>query len=88
MKLITHPTSLLAALVAAMLATGVATAAASDGSAGVRPVGHTVKSIDVRGSAQGEHRKVDVHLWYPARRRDASASVSYTHLTLPTTPYV
>ena len=65
MKLITHPTSLLAALVAAMLATGVATAAASDGSAGVRPVGHTVKSIDVRGSAQGEHRKVDVHLGTP-----------------------
>ena len=68
---------LLAELVAALLATGVtggATAAASDGPAAGLPVGHTVKSIDVRGSAEGEHRKVDVHLWYPARRRDASAS--------------
>jgi len=74
MNLTTRSTSLLAALIAAMLATGVATAAASDGSAAIRPVGHTVKSVDVRGSAQGEQRKVAVHLWYPARRRDASAS--------------
>jgi len=74
MNLITRSTSLLAALIAAMLATGVAMAAASDGSAAIRPVGHTVKSIDVRGSAQGEQRQVAVHLWYPARRSDASAS--------------
>jgi hypothetical protein len=29
-------------------------------------VGHTVKPIVVPGSAQGENRAVDVHLWYPA----------------------
>jgi len=29
-------------------------------------VGHTVKRIVVPGSAQGESRNVDVHLWYPA----------------------
>ena len=74
MNLTTRSTCLLAALVAGVLATGVATAAASYGSAAVRPVGHTVKSVDVRGSAQGEQRKVAVHLWYPARPRDASAS--------------
>jgi len=73
MNLTTRSTSLLAALIAAMFATGVATAAASDGSAAIRPVGHTIKSVDVRGSAEGEQRKVAVHLWYPAHRRDASA---------------
>jgi predicted dienelactone hydrolase len=29
-------------------------------------VGHTVKKIHVEGSALGENRAVDVHLWYPA----------------------
>jgi predicted dienelactone hydrolase len=35
-------------------------------------VGHTVKRIVVPGSAEGEPRKVDVHLWYPADHRGLS----------------
>jgi predicted dienelactone hydrolase len=70
---------LLAALVvaAAMLAAGLsgyppanATAAASDGLAADLPVGHTVKHIIVPGSALGESRQVDVHLWYPADQQN------------------
>ncbi|MDA0183810.1 hypothetical protein OJ997_26125 [Solirubrobacter phytolaccae] len=40
------------------------------------PVGHDVQRIVVPGSAQGEPRQVDVHLWYPA-----------TASTLPKTVY-
>jgi predicted dienelactone hydrolase len=49
-----------------MLAIGVAAADAAAWSASELRVGHTVKHIDVTGSAQGETRKVGVHLWYPA----------------------
>jgi predicted dienelactone hydrolase len=45
-------------------------AAATSGPATDHPVGHTVKSITVPGSALGEPRKVDVHLWYPADPQD------------------
>ena len=59
---------------------GVPTAAASDGLAqnfrdGHRQnfrVGHTVEHMTVPGSAQGESREVDVHLWYPADVRGFS----------------
>ena len=63
----------LAALIAAALALGLcgqlpgdATAAASGGLPADLRVGHAVKRIVVPGSAQGENRAVDVHLWYPA----------------------
>jgi predicted dienelactone hydrolase len=39
---------------------------AAAGPAADLPVGYKVKTITVPGSAQGERRKVDVHLWYPA----------------------
>jgi predicted dienelactone hydrolase len=54
---------------------GLPTAAASDGLAqnfragqGVEHfrVGHRVEAMTVSGSAKGEPRSVDVHLWYPA----------------------
>ena len=35
-------------------------------SATALPVGHTVKKIEVAGTAPNELRAVDVHLWYPA----------------------
>jgi predicted dienelactone hydrolase len=86
---------LLAALVAALLAIGVsgpvsgaATAAAGDGPAAELPVGHTVKSVDVRGSAEGERRKVDVHLWYPADRLDASAPTTVYRSALHGRPLI
>jgi predicted dienelactone hydrolase len=59
MKLIT--------LAIALLVTGVAAEVAA-ASFGPR-VGHTIEHVVVPGSAQGEPRKVDVHLWYPADRR-------------------
>jgi predicted dienelactone hydrolase len=51
-------------LVAAILAAGVAGPGPADAAADP-PVGYKVKTITVPGS-QGESRKVDVHLWYPA----------------------
>jgi predicted dienelactone hydrolase len=75
------PSQLLAALllVAALLAAGLAgprpadaAAAATSGPAADLPVGHKVMSVTVPGSAQGEPRKVDVHLWYPADPQDFS----------------
>jgi hypothetical protein len=70
---------LLATLSAATLAPGLvgqlpgdATAAASAGLAADLRVGHTVKRIVVPGSALGENRAVDVHLWYPADQRGLS----------------
>lgn len=69
----------LAALIAATLALGLAgqmpggqTAAASAGLTKDLRVGHTVKAIVVPGSAQGENRAVDVHLWYPAHKHGLS----------------
>jgi hypothetical protein len=38
---------------------------AAEGAAAL-PVGHTVKQLEVPGTAANELRKVDVHLWYPA----------------------
>jgi hypothetical protein len=69
----------LAALMAATLALGLSgqmpgdeTAAADAGPAKDLRVGHTVKRIVVPGSALGEHRAVDVHLWYPADNKGLS----------------
>jgi len=66
-------------LVAAMLAAGLsgqmpgdATAAASSGLAADLRVGHTVEHITVPGSAEGESRNVQVHLWCPADQQDPS----------------
>ena len=70
------PRSLAIALVT--VAGGLATFTASAHAAAL-PVGHTVQHITVPGSAQGESRKVDVHLWYPAAAADA--------LTRPKTIY-
>jgi predicted dienelactone hydrolase len=47
-------------------------AEASAGMAADLRVGHTVKRIVVPGSAAGEPRRVDVHLWYPADQRGLS----------------
>jgi predicted dienelactone hydrolase len=58
--------ALLALLASAALAPGTAAAAANDGPAADRRVGHTVERIVVPGSALGEFRHVDVHIWYPA----------------------
>jgi predicted dienelactone hydrolase len=71
----------LAALCVATLALGLAgqlpgdaTAAVSVASAADLRVGHTVKRIVVPGSAAGEPRQVDVHLWYPADQQGQSDS--------------
>jgi predicted dienelactone hydrolase len=53
---------------------GDTTATASVASAGDLRVGHTVKRIVVPGSAAGELRQVDVHLWYPADQQGLSDS--------------
>lgn len=70
---------LLAALLGATLALGLsgqlpgdAKAAASGQKAQEHRVGHQIKRITVPGSAQGEPRAVDVHLWYPADVREFS----------------
>jgi predicted dienelactone hydrolase len=56
-----------AVLVAALLAATVAGPTAAADRTGSKPrVGHTVEPIVVAGSAMGEARQVDVHLWYPA----------------------
>jgi predicted dienelactone hydrolase len=39
---------------------------AAPASAAEHPVGHDVRTMVVPGSATGEPRRVDVHLWYPA----------------------
>jgi predicted dienelactone hydrolase len=67
-----------AALLAAILAIGVAgqlpegARADAAGQAADLRVGHTVKHIVVKGSAAGEDREVDVHLWYPAAQQGLS----------------
>ena len=55
-----HRTRLVAALGAVAFVTTIESAAAAF------PVGHTVKKIEVAGTAPNERRAVDVHLWYPA----------------------
>jgi predicted dienelactone hydrolase len=52
-------------LVAALGAVAFATTIDGTGAA-TFPVGHTVKKIEVAGTAPNELRAVDVHLWYPA----------------------
>jgi predicted dienelactone hydrolase len=56
---------------AAFLAAGLLAVAAVP--ANGAPVGHRVERIVVPGSAQGESRAVDVHLWYPATAASAAA---------------
>ncbi len=56
---------------AAFLAAGLLAVAAVPAHAA--PVGHRVERIVVAGSAQGEPRAVDVHLWYPATAASAAA---------------
>ena len=55
-----HRTRLVAALGAVAFVTVIESAQAAF------PVGHTVKKIEVAGTAPNERRAVDVHLWYPA----------------------
>src|SRR3954469_5874305 len=59
------------ALVLAVLVAGL-TAVAAPARAADHPVGHTVRQLVVPGTAQGEPRAVDVHLWYPAAAADAA----------------
>jgi predicted dienelactone hydrolase len=56
---------------AAFLAAGLLAVAAVPAHAA--PVGHRVERLVVAGSAQGEPRAVDVHLWYPATAASAAA---------------
>jgi predicted dienelactone hydrolase len=51
-------------LCVAVLAAGLV-AVATPARAADLPVGHTVRQLTVPGTAQGEPRAVDVHLWYP-----------------------
>ena len=64
----TRLVALVAATVVLSIGAGGATAAAADA-----PVGHTVKLVEVEGSAQRESRKVEVDVWYPADPATASA---------------
>jgi predicted dienelactone hydrolase len=59
------------AIALAFLAGGLA-AFTAPAHAATLPVGHAVQHIVVAGSAQGEQRSVDVHLWYPAAAADAA----------------
>lgn len=65
MTLTTHRRFTTRAVVTALLAIGIVADGTASAASDLR-VGHTVKRIDVVGSALGETRKVDVHLWYPA----------------------
>jgi predicted dienelactone hydrolase len=54
-------------LTIAAVATVAAALLTTDAAAAWKPrVGHTIERVVVEGSAQGEQRPVDVHLWYPA----------------------
>jgi hypothetical protein len=64
------------ALSAALLAIGIGGAGTAAAAPDLR-VGHTVERMEVTGSAQGETRQVDVHLWYPAERQ-GRAKARYT----------
>ncbi len=64
-----HRTRLVAALGAVAFVTTIDSAAAAF------PVGHTVKKIEVAGTAPNELRAVDVHLWYPAATSTAPKTV-------------
>src|SRR3954447_2856655 len=59
------------ALVLAVLAAGL-TAVAAPARAADHAVSHSVRQLVVPGTAQGEPRAVDVHLWYPAAAADAA----------------
>jgi predicted dienelactone hydrolase len=76
-ELVSRPRHI-AVLLAATLALGLigqlpdpARAEAAGQAADLR-VGHTVKHIVVKGSAAGEDRQVEVHLWYPADKNGLS----------------
>jgi len=56
----------------AVLAAGL-TAVAAPARAADLPVSHTVRQLTVPGTAQGEPRAVDVHLWYPTTAAEAAA---------------
>ena len=78
MKLSTHRALTAAAAVALGLAGQPSATARAHAGAGPPAVGHTVRHMIVPGSAAGESREVDVHLWYPAEREglfDAPPSV-------------
>lgn len=64
--------AVIGACAALAAAAQVPTPAAYGGSAEELDVGHTVKQIEVPGSALAEARQVDVHLWYPADRNGLS----------------
>jgi predicted dienelactone hydrolase len=55
----------------------IAVATATEASADVLPVGHRVEHLVVPGSAQGEPRKVDVHVWYPAEAGTSAPKTVY-----------
>ena len=57
-------------LVSALAAAGLL-ALSAPAEAAELPVGHTVRQLTVPGTAQGEPRKVDVHLWYSTAARSA-----------------
>ena len=59
-------------LVAALGAVAFVTSIDSAGAA-TYAVGHTVKRMEVVGTAPNELRVVDVHLWYPADAASAAA---------------
>ena len=65
-----HRTGLVTAVAAVAFMTSVGSAGAA-----TFPVGHTVKKIEVAGTAPNELRAVDVHLWYPAAASTAPMSV-------------
>src|SRR3954452_13581645 len=53
-------------LAAAAAVAGLLAASAPAAVAAELPVSHSVRQLTVPGTAQGEPRKVDVQLWYPA----------------------
>jgi predicted dienelactone hydrolase len=61
----TRTLAALAALATALLSADVAAAHWKPS------VGHAIERVNVTGTAQGETRPVDVHLWYPADRKRA-----------------
>ena len=63
-------------LVAALGAVAFVTSIDSAGAA-TYAVGHTVKRMEVVGTAPNELRAVDVHLWYPAERPRRCAATVY-----------
>lgn len=81
-----HPRS--ASLVAVVLAASLSTGSDAASAKGGHLVGHTTLRI-VHAGAHGEVRPVDVHVWYPALKRDFSRrSASTYHLRLHGVPLI